>query len=61
MLVNLTADNLNSIERYAYGTVPLLVALAAVTGGRRWRRSVVLSAATLVGMTAMAWYGRYVP
>ena len=61
MTLNLAADNLNSTERYAYGTVPLLVALATVTGGRRWRPAVVLSSLLLVGMTALAWYGRYVP
>lgn len=61
VLVNLSADNWNSIERYAYGTVPLIVALAAVTGGRRWRWAVVASSALLVGMTAVAWYGRFVP
>ena len=59
--VNLAADNLNSTERYAYGCVPLLVALAAVAGGRWWRPVVVCSALGLLGMTTLAWYGRYVP
>jgi hypothetical protein len=61
VLVNLSAGNWNSIERYAFGTVPLIVALAAVTGGRRWRWAIVLSGVILVGMSAMAWYGRFVP
>lgn len=61
VLVNLAADNLNSTERYAYGTVPLLVALALVAGGRWWRPVVVLSGLGLLGMTTLAWYGRYVP
>lgn len=61
VVLNLAADNLNSTERYAYGTVPLLVALAWVTGGRRWRPAAVLSGGLLVGMAALAWYGRYVP
>lgn len=61
LLVNLSADNLNSTERYAYGTIPLLVALAAVTGGRWWRPTVVVSAAGLVALATMAWYGSYVP
>lgn len=61
VLVNLAADNLNSTERYAYGTVPLLVGLASVTGGRWWRPSVVVSSLLLVGMASLAWYGRYVP
>jgi hypothetical protein len=61
VVVTLAADNLNSTERYAYGTVPLVVALACVTGGRRWRPAVGLCAVLLVGMATLAWYGRYVP
>lgn len=61
VVLNVGADNLNSIERYAYGTPPLVVALAAVTGGRWWRPAVVVSAVGLVGMATLAWYGRYVP
>jgi len=59
--LNLAADNLNSTERYAYGLVPLVVALASVTGGRWWRPAVALSSLLLVGMATLAWYGRYVP
>lgn len=61
VVVNLSADNLNSTERYAYGAVPLVVALAGVGGGRRWRPLLGVSCALLVGMAALAWYGRYVP
>ena len=61
VLINLGANNLNSTERYAYGTIPLLVAAAAVTGGRWWRPAVVTSTLGLLGMTALAWHGRYVP
>jgi hypothetical protein len=61
VLVNLAADNLNSIERYAYGTVPLLVALAVVAGGRWWRPTIVISSAGFVAMTTLAWYGTLVP
>lgn len=61
VVLNLAADNLNSTERYAYGTVPLVVGLAAVTGGRWWRPAVVVSSVLFVGMAALAWYGRYVP
>lgn len=59
--VNLAADNLNSTERYAFGAVPLVVALAWVAGGRWWRPVLGVSCALLVGMAALAWYGRYVP
>jgi hypothetical protein len=57
----LSASNLNSMERYAYGCVPMIVALALVGGGRRWRPALALSAAVFVGMATMAWYGTYVP
>ncbi|MEX2293299.1 MAG: hypothetical protein WD691_05880 [Acidimicrobiales bacterium] len=61
VLVMLSASNLNSIERYAFGNVVLIVAGASVAGGRAWRPTVGVSGAVLVGMTALAWYGRYVP
>lgn len=61
VVVNLAADNLNSTERYAYGTVPLVVALACVVGGRRWIPAAAVSCLLFVGMAALAWYGRYVP
>lgn len=61
VVVNLGAENLNSTERYAYGTVPLLVALALVTGGRWWRPTVLLSSLGFVAMTTLAWYGSLVP
>lgn len=57
----LSAGNLNSIERYALGTVPMVVASAALSGGRLWRPAVVVNGAGLVGMAALAWYGLYVP
>jgi hypothetical protein len=60
-LTALSASLLNSLERYAYGTVPLLVALAAVTGGRWWRPALAGSVVTMVGMTVLAWYGPFVP
>lgn len=61
VLTSLAADNLNSTERYAYGTVPLLVALAAVSGGRWWRPTIVVSCAGFLAMTVLAWYGTLVP
>ena len=61
VLVMLSAANLNSIERYAFGNVAILVAGAAVAGGRAWRPTVAVSSALLVSMSALAWYGRYVP
>jgi hypothetical protein len=58
---NLAAGNLNSIERYALGAVPLVVALAGVTGGRWWRPAVVVSMVGMLGMAVLAWQGDLVP
>ena len=60
-LLFLTAGNLNSIERYALGTLPFVVAAAMLVGGRWWRPAAAASGVMLVGMTALAWYGAYVP
>lgn len=61
VLVILSAGNLNSIERYGLGTLPLVVAGAVVTGGRWWRPTVALSGVLLVALAALAWSGEYVP
>lgn len=61
VLVMLSTGNLNSIERYAFGNVALVVAGASVASGRAWRPTVAISSMLLVGMSALAWYGRYVP
>ncbi len=61
VLVVLSAGNLNSIERYGLGVLPLVVAGASAAGGRWWRPTVVVSSSLLVGMASLAWYGTYVP
>jgi hypothetical protein len=61
VLQNLSAGNLNSTERYAYATVPLLVAGAVVAGGRWWRPVVAVSTLLLLAMTVVAWQGDFVP
>jgi hypothetical protein len=61
LLVILSAGNLNSIERYGLGAVPLVVAGASLAAGRWWRPVVVLSSLMLVGMATLAWTGDYVP
>jgi hypothetical protein len=61
VLQNLSAGNLNSTERYAYATVPLLVAGALVAGGKWWRPVVALSTVLLLAMTVVAWQGDFVP
>jgi hypothetical protein len=62
VLVALTANNLNSLERYGLSTFPLLLALAAITAARRveWL-ALALCGSGLVAMAALAWLGIYVP
>jgi hypothetical protein len=60
-LVMLSAANLDSLERYVVGTVPFVVAAAQIVSARWWRVVIALSSVALVGLTALAWDGRYVP
>jgi hypothetical protein len=62
VLVALTANNLNSLERYGLSTFPLLLALATLTANRRveWLALAVCGGG-LVSMAALAWLGIYVP
>jgi hypothetical protein len=62
LLLLLSASNLDSFERYAMGTFPFLLALAAVTGGKEVERpAIALSAAGLVAYSLLAFFGVYVP
>jgi len=62
VFVTLSAENLNSLERYGLNAFPLVVALALVSSDERMDRAVLtISAAGLVGLAALAWLGAYVP
>ena len=62
LVVGLSAENLDSFERYALGAFPLLMGLALVTGRRTVERSVlVLAAGGLVGYAVLAFFGVSVP
>jgi hypothetical protein len=62
VVVVLSAENLNSLERYGLNAFPLVVALALVTKDERADRAVLtISGAGLVGLAALAWLGAYVP
>ncbi len=57
-----SADNLNSLERYMLNAFPLVLTLAALAKHEWAERSVlVLSGAGMVGLTALALLGEYVP
>jgi hypothetical protein len=60
--VTLSAENLNSLERYGLNAFPLVVALALVSHDERVDRAVLtVSGAGLVGLATLAWLGAYVP
>ncbi len=62
MAAVLTGSNLDSSERYAYGTFPFLFVATALT--RRddvWRLVLTVSAAMMVVYAALAFLGLYVP
>lgn len=62
VLVGLSAENLDSLERYALGAFPLLIALALVTGRRQVERAALtLAAGGLVGYAVLAFFGVSVP
>jgi hypothetical protein len=62
VVVNLSARNLDSFERYAMSAFPLVLAVALVAGWRDLERPVLaMSAAGLVGYSVLGFLGVYVP
>jgi hypothetical protein len=62
VVVNLSARNLDSFERYAMSAFPLVLAVALVTARPDVERPVlVVSAAGLVGYSVLGFLGVYVP
>jgi hypothetical protein len=62
LLVAISAENLNSVERYALNAFPLLFALADVTGTpRRERLGLAVCGSGLLALSALAWLAVYVP
>jgi hypothetical protein len=62
VLVAISADNWNSLERYLLNAFPIFWALGVVTGSRlRERWLLVVGASGLVALTVLAWTGDYVP
>ena len=62
LVVNLSARNLDSLERYAMSAFPLVLAVALVTERPDVERPVLaLSAAGLVGYSVLSFLGVYVP
>jgi len=62
LVAALSADNLNSLERYALNAFPLLLTLAVVLRpGRLERLGLAVCGSGMVALTALAWLGVYVP
>jgi hypothetical protein len=62
VIVNLSARNLDSFERYAMSAFPLVLAVALITGWREFERPVLaVAAAGLVGYSVLGFLGVYVP
>jgi len=61
-LLFLSANNLNSVERYALNVVPIVL-VAALLGRKRWRAIAIYTvcAGVFVGLTAASLVGSYVP
>jgi len=65
VLVAISADNWNSLERYTLNAYPMMIGFAALLTdlGRTvvWRVTLIASSAGLVGMSVLTWTGAYVP
>jgi hypothetical protein len=62
VVLSLSADNLNSLERYGLNALPLVLVVAVVAV--RWRlaeAAITASAGLFVALTTLAFLGRYVP
>ena len=61
-LLFLSADNLNSLERYALNAVPVVI-VAAILGRRRWVEWSMLAVmgGAFIGLTTASLLGAYVP
>jgi hypothetical protein len=62
LIVSLSADNLNSLERYGLNAFPIVLTLAVLAREQRVDRSVLtISGAGFVALASLAWVGAYVP
>jgi hypothetical protein len=62
LLAALSADNLNSLERYGLNAFPIVLTLAVLARDDRVDRAVLtVSAGGFVALASLAWLGAYVP
>ncbi len=62
LVLALSAESFNSLERYGLNAFPLVLALATVTRRPELERvAIALGSAGVVALTALSWVGNYVP
>jgi hypothetical protein len=62
LVASLSAENLNSLERYGLNAFPIVLTLAVLARDQRVDRTVLtVSAGAFVALTSLAWVGAYVP
>jgi hypothetical protein len=62
VVIALSAENLNSLERYALNAFPLVLAIGSLTAGRRAEgAALAVCGAGLAALTTLALVGSYVP
>ncbi len=62
LLIAVSSENLNSLERYALNAFPLVLTLALLTKDERLERPVLtVCAGGFVALATLAWLGAYVP
>jgi hypothetical protein len=62
LITAISAENLNSVERYGMSAFPLVLALAVVMRPPQVERAALaLMGGALVALSSMAWLGTYVP
>ena len=62
LITAISAENLNSVERYGMSAFPLVLALAVVMRPPQVERAALaLMGGALVALSSMAWLGAYVP
>jgi len=62
LVLALSAESFNSLERYGLNAFPLVLALATVTKRPELERAAIaLGAAGVVALTGLSWVGNYVP
>lgn len=62
LLIAISSDNLNSLERYGLNAFPIVLTLAVLTGDQRVERPLLtMCAGGFVALASLAWLGAYVP